>query len=46
MKRGFCLKCSFQFIIAELNKFDDDTYVCPNCGEHNNLSEMYLFDPL
>jgi len=46
VKRGFCKKCAFQFIIDRLNKFDENTYVCPNCGEHNNVQETYIFEPL
>jgi len=45
-KHGLCKKCAFQFAIADMNLFDEGVYVCPNCGEFNNISDMYIFDPL
>jgi len=45
-KHGLCIKCACQFAIVDLNKFDENVYVCPNCGEFNEISKIYVFDPL
>jgi hypothetical protein len=44
LKHALCAFCEFDFLIADLNKHDEETYECPNCHKLCNIKDLYLFD--
>lgn len=44
MKHTFCPSCAFDFLLADLNRIDDETFECPNCHQFSNVKDLFIFE--